>query len=244
MLDMKYFLLSFLLLTPILSAQYVCIHGLMGVPANLGYIQNALIDNGLDAISYGYSSKEKTLQEHGHDLALFLKKMATNHPNKPIFFVTHSMGAIVLRAAINDPDCPEEAKKGGVVQIAPPNQGCVLGRKYYNYRIVSWQLGDKAGKEVAIERCGFKHLGDFPPSMRILIIAGRYKWKHVEFRHPFNVRYNPLIKGDNDGLIRVKETYLETPHDHVIVEKGGHDSILQNEETIDHILTFFKNIMS
>ena len=232
------FLVLMLIFFEVLSAQVVCIHGFKGAPSDLHRIQTRLIENEFDVINYAYPSKDKKLLEHGHDLALFLQKVSSNRPGKPISFVAHSMGGLILRASLNDPACPEEAKKGYAVLIATPSQGCFFSRWYGSSRIGKWTLGPESGEEIASEQNRFEHLGQFPPKMKLLVIAGKIAWQNVSLAKPLKFRYNPIIRDDNDGLVRVVETHLSTPHKHIVIEGGGHDYILSMRETIDYVQLF------
>ncbi len=237
-MPMKYVLLASVFFIQSLLSQVVCIHGFMGAPSDLHRIQTRLIENGFDVVNYAYPSKEKKILEHGHDLAVFLQKLAKRRADMPISFVAHSMGGLVLRAALNDPLCPEEAKRGYAVQIATPNQGCFFSRWYGASRLGKWHLNSEAGKEFATDPNKFNHIGDFPPHVKVLVIAGKADWENTTLTKPRKFRYNPIIKDDNDGLVRVAETRLNTPHKHIVIPGAGHDYILSMKETIDYVHFF------
>lgn len=74
---------------------------------------------------------------------------------------------------------------------------------------------DKAGQELMTE-FDFEHLGQFPESLQVMVIAGNYS-------------LNFLIDGENDGTIAVSETVLSTPHRHEVI-KAGHKGILLNND--------------
>lgn len=163
-------------------------------------IEKAFKKNGWDASSWDYSSRDKTISEHGADLAKALAKKANEHPNEPISFVTHSMGGLVLRAALNHPDCPPEAKQGRAVLLSPPNKGALLGRKLSSLKLVQKVAGPRAGSELlTTENGGFDHLGEFPLSMEVLIIGG-------------SLLSHPILPEMSDGTVMVSEMALSTPY--------------------------------
>lgn len=195
----------------------VCIHGLFAGPWSMRYIENHFEEEGYQVINWGYPSLDRKIEEHAAYLVKELEKAALDKPGRPIHFIAHSLGCLVLRAAINRSDCPNEAKTGKVVLLAPPNQGASWGRFLEQYEIVKKVLKGEAGKQI-LRSSDFKFLGNFPPSMQVLVIAG-------------NWGFNPLIEGENDGTVGVSETYLDTPHEHIVIN-SGHKTILVSQKTL------------
>lgn len=222
-----YFVLLLLTLTISLQAneKLVTIHGIFGSAWNLKYLASPLEGEGMDVTYWGYPSRDKVITEHAEDLVLELQTIAQQNPGQPINFLTHSMGGLILRAAVNLPDCPPEALIGKAVLVAPPNQGAVWGRMVGELDIANKLGKDKAGKELMTEQ-DFEHLGQFPDSMQVMVIAG-------------NFSLNFLIPGENDGTVAVSETYLNTPHRHEVV-KAGHKGILISSEAAALIHSFFQ----
>lgn len=202
----------------------VLIHGFFGASWNLKYHEYMLKKHGLDTILWDYSSREKTIQMHAEDLVTFLQNEAVNHPGQPIHFVTHSMGGLVLRAAINHPKCPLEAKSGRAVLLSPPNQGAMWGRTIGEWKVVSALCQDKSGREL-LTQSNFDYLGEFPLSMQIKVIAGDHS-------------FNPFISVPNDGTVTVEETILNTPHEHETIHQEHH-SILLSKKANRLIYEFF-----
>ena len=106
---------------------------------------------------------------------------------------------LILRSAMQEKECPQIAKEGKAVLIAPPNQGSRFARAL-RQTLISPVLGKKAGYELMSKK-NFSHLGEFPKSLDVLIIAGTFG-------------FNPLIWEKNDGKVGVSETRLSTKHHH------------------------------
>lgn len=191
------------------------IHGFLGHPSTMHFLKKRLQKEGWEMINWKYPSRDRTIQEHAQKLVNNMQDWASKKPMRPLHFVAHSMGCLVLRAALNHPACPYEAKIGKAVLFAPPNQGTAWGRCLRYVPFVKKIAKDAAGKELMTEK-DFQHLGDFPSSVRVLVIAG-------------NAGFNPFISGENDGTIAVDETYLNTPHEHRIVD-ASHKSIVFNKK--------------
>lgn len=123
------------------DAPLVTIHGFLGAPWNLYYFTHHFEKLDMHVIPYGYESTEKKIEEHAQDLVECLQMIALESPGEPINFITHSMGGLVLRSAINKPNCPIEAKIGKAVLLGPPNQGAC----WQNFRAICNSKGDCEG---------------------------------------------------------------------------------------------------
>jgi len=173
---------------------------------NMSRIEKAFKKSGWEVINWDYPSRSKMIEDHGLDLVACLKEIAKKRPGKPIHFITHSLGGVIVRSALNHPDCPQEAKMGKAVLIAPPNQGAIFARKFKSFIFFRGMMGKHAGYEL-MHTPDFEHIGQFPSTKEVLVIAG-------------NLGFNPYIKESNDGKVAVKETFLSTPHMHCIVGAG------------------------
>lgn len=200
----KWILLFFFSLhTFFLTAQegtIVCIHGFMTTARSMKPIERTLKRTGFKTYSWEFPSRQRTIQEHACYLVQFLQEIACNCPEEPINFVTHSTGALILRAALNFPDCPEAAKCGKAVLLAPPNQGSKLARQFRNFTPLKYIVGPKMGWELMnYDLCAIQQFGYFPKTMEMYIVAGT-KGNTLFFCEP------------NDGFIALQETRLDTPY--------------------------------
>lgn len=207
--------------------QVVCIHGFLGWKAKMLPIAKALDSKGYKVRIWGYSSRSKRISEHAEDLVDYLIVLAEENPEVAISFVAHSLGALIIRSALNHPRCPSQAKWGRAVLFAPPNYGCEFGRWCKKWSMVRQGLGKFSGRELLeMEEKDFHQLGDFPSQMELLVIAGISK-------------INPLLKIPNDGLLGVDETRLKTPHNHVVIE-GDHNALLSARNAVQVTVDFFR----
>lgn len=166
----------------------VCIHGYMRTHHSMDDMATTFQKEGWHALQWSYKGTRARIQGHGANLALELQRIAKERPGQPISFITHSLGGLILRAAINDPNCPEEAKQGRAVLLACPNQGSAYGRKMGRITAVRDLLGRGAGVEL-LTQPHFDYLGQYPPTMEVLVIAG-----------------------SRDGKVKPHETNLSTYH--------------------------------
>lgn len=186
----------------------VCIHGFLRSKWNMVRIAHKFKTKDWQVVNWEYHSRKKTIEEHSNDLVEMLNELMIKHPNSRIYFVTHSMGALVLCGAFNHAKFPKEAFLGKIVLLAPPMQGSVMARRLYPYKIFRSIFGSYAGKELMTTRKdGFARLGEFPQNVPTMVIAG-------------TGGYNPFIQGKNDGKVGVEETRLTIPHIHRLVPHG------------------------
>lgn len=183
------------------------IHGFMVTPNAMLKLERTLLKAGLNVFPYKYDARNETIECHAIRLKERLKKMACSSPQEPINFVCHSIGGVVLRAALSLPDCPEEAKVGRAVLLAPPNQGSFLARKFRNVLPLRWVLGTKSGWELMYYTpSDMERLGQFPCTMQVLVIAGA-RGTRIAFQGRLN-----------DCYLAVEETRLNTPHALIVLD--------------------------
>lgn len=184
------------------SDTVIFVHGFLRTSKNMSALASSFKKDGWHVENWSYPSRQKYIEEHAKDLVHRLNQIAKTQPGKPISFVTHSMGGLVVRCALNQLDCPNEAKMGRAVLIAPPNRGSEFARSLYKYKLFRSILGNKSGNQLMTTPLdGFDRLGSFPEYMPVLVISG-------------TAGINPLISKGHDGKVGVNETHLSTPHFH------------------------------
>ena len=203
----------------------VCIHGFLGSTWNMCFLAKNLRKNQWDVDNWRYSSRENLISEHGAKLAQHLIKLAKKRPKKPIHFVAHSMGALVLLSALNHSLCPEEAKVGRIALVAPLLKGSSWARWLGQFSFFRWFLKDFSGKELTQET-NFDKFGTYPDSLeKILVITGK-------------ASINPFFEEENDGTLSIYETSLDQPHERFVVN-CGHKTILFSKKVCWLISNFF-----
>ena len=204
----------------------VCIHGFMGGQWSMRYIEKKLTRDGWDVVNWEYPSRQAFIRDHASHLVEELQSVVKQKPGKPVNFVVHSMGSLVLLSALNMPNCPEEAKQGEIVLITPPLQGASYGRWLNQFSLARSVAKDFSGAELLTKE-NFKDLGEYPQTIqRILVIAG-------------SLGFNPVIRGQNDGTVAVDETQMSRPHERVVIRRG-HKTIVFSPRVYKIISSFFK----
>ncbi|NGX44031.1 MAG: hypothetical protein K1060chlam3_00189 [Candidatus Anoxychlamydiales bacterium] len=201
----------------------VCVHGFFRTKLNMYFIEKSLKKENFEVYNWRYKSRDKYINEHAQDLVKELIEIAKKKPNEPINFVTHSMGGLVLRSAINHRECPIEAKMGKAILIAAPNKGSVVAQKLSSSRLARLFFKNKAGSEL-MEKKDFDDLGVFSPDMSVLQIVG-------------TLGISPWINEKNDGKVAVSETKLDGIYKQIDV-KASHSWICYSPTVIRHLKEF------
>ena len=235
---MKLFLLLSLLLVKLSflygeSASVVCVHGFMRSYTCMIPIGNTLQDEGYKVYLWNYPTRKKTIEGHAENLVKILNYIANQRPGVPIHFVTHSLGGVIVRAAVNHSDCPTEAKMGKAVLLAPPNRGSRLARFFRHILPIKWVFGDRVGQQLLnYSSEDMEKVGEFPHSMNVMVVAGSKS-------SPIS---SLLLRSPNDGKVTVDETRLKGPHDHRVLYVG-HSWIMKCRYTIEMTKEFFGGYM-
>ena len=103
------------------------IHG-WGVRAvSMDDLAYALADLEFTVFNYDYPSAERNIEEHSRIfLDLYRRTLRREHINRKVYFLTHSMGGILLRSAMAKMSEEECRKIEAIVMLGPPNQGSIL----------------------------------------------------------------------------------------------------------------------
>ncbi len=172
----------------------ILLHGLGRTPRMFHDLRPALEAEGRLVVALRYPSLTAGIEAHG----LWLNEVLDRHPRvAKVSFVTHSLGALVLRAALaRDPAWRARTALGPVVMLAPPNQGALIARRLDRWTPTRFILGPSFA-ELAEDK---PLPAALPEEVALGIIAGGCC---------DGEGYNPLLPGDDDGVVRVVETPLE-----------------------------------
>lgn len=179
------------------------LHGLGRTRRSLRVLRSALLAAGFEVGSLSCASTRAPLVRHVADLGAVLAGLAPRR----VSFVTHSLGAIVLRAALaRGGEWSTRLELGRAVLMAAPNQGSALSRRLAAHPLARhpfrWFAGPTA---IELGRAG-QQLP--PPPLPFALIAGARGTPKG---------WNPLLAGDDDGIVTVAETRLPGAADHLVV---------------------------
>lgn len=208
------------------SHKVYLIHGYCGIGTEMAYIESELKLANFETRIFKYHSLTKDIKAVANELAISIRGENVD----TIYFITHSMGALVVRALYEQIDNYNKLpiiKR--MVTIAPPNNGSPVADYLMQFQIVRDLAGpninylttkkfDNNKQNLAFANC------------EIGLIAGSFG----------NERgVNIFIKRDNDGVLIPTQTLTGREKD-VLFVKQSHVGILFNKEVAIQCIHFLK----
>lgn len=182
----------------------VLIHGMGRTRVSFGRMRRELADAGWRAARLSYPSTRRSIEEHARWLETVLEGMIEDGQALEVHFVTHSLGGIVVRAALaRNGAWRERLRVGGMVMLGPPNQGSSFAGRLAHLRAFRWLYGDTGVGLVPEEVRRIP-----PPDCPFLIVAGN---------RGSGRGWNPLLEGEDDGVVTVEETRMAGAAGHLVV---------------------------
>ncbi len=102
------------------QATVVLIHGWAVRASSLEPFARFLQRENFNVLNYDYPTSEKNIREHAE---IFMHKLRQEKISAPVYFLTHSMGGIILRHAIALMNESELNNIAAIVMLGPPNCG-------------------------------------------------------------------------------------------------------------------------
>lgn len=204
----------------------VLLHGLGRNRKSLNKLSLALQKDGHCAIQLDYPSTRRSLDAH---VSQVLEVLENLEGTQRVSFVTHSLGGIVARGVLASPDWPEHLTPGRVVMIAPPNQGAALARRIKEgMPLLFSAVVGPSGIQIA-EGVPYPE-----PRVPVMVIAGAPRQ---------GAGLNPLLDGEDDGVVMVAETKLSSMEEHLAVNEI-HTTIMNHPEAEAATLRFLRSCSS
>lgn len=218
--------LAALELEPCPADVVVMLHGLGRNRKSLSQLGDALEKAGHHAIRLDYPSTRRSLDNH---VAQVLEVLDHLEGAQRVSFVTHSLGGIIARGALASPNWPKNLAVGRIVMMAPPNQGAALAQMFQNVVPRAFKVATGPSGLAMAEGVPYPE-----PNVAVMVIAGR----------PRNgAGLNPLLKGEDDGVVLVEETKLSSMTEHVTVNEI-HTTIMNHPEAESATLRFLNHTSS
>lgn len=206
----------------------ISLHGLARKSSSMSKITKEFKKQNFIVWNETYPSTEKKIE----DLSPFVKKgldfCNTNNADE-IYFVTHSMGGILVRhyfQNFNDQVLLNKIK--AVVMLAPPNHGSEIVDAFKTKSWFKWFNGP-AGEQLGTDPNSLPNQLK-PIPLNIGIITGNSS------SDPW---FSYLFSGPNDGKVSVKSAKLKEMKGFLIVPRG-HTFIMDSDDVIKNIFNFFQ----
>jgi pimeloyl-ACP methyl ester carboxylesterase len=218
-------------LAPMAGRAVVVLHGLGRTRGSMEKLCQCLRQSGgFSVFNVSYPSTRRGIAEHAQSLAHVVENL---HGIDEISFVGHSMGNIVIRRYLFDQIDPatgrlRDPRFKRVVMLAPPNQGSELAAALAENGLFQVVEGIP-GRELGADWPKLETKLAIPP-LEFGIIAGGCGDAEG---------YNPMLPGDDDGIVTVASTRLATAADFVLLPVA-HSFIMSDETAIGHTLRFLQ----
>jgi alpha-beta hydrolase superfamily lysophospholipase len=203
----------------------VLLHGLARTKWSLWPVAREARRRGRTVHNLGYPSRSAPIEALAEDVGRHLQYIASSA--EPVDVVTHSMGGIVLRAAVaNGTVSPEALNR--VVMLAPPNHGSELADRFRDFTIYRFALGP-AGQQIGTGEHSVPRR--LPPApFEVGVIAGR---------RSSNALFGGWLGAESDGKVTVESARLDGMRDLVVVNRA-HTFIMWAPDVLEHIFGFLE----
>jgi hypothetical protein len=177
--------------------------------------------------NFGYNSMVDDLDSIGKQLYTDIKHSGID----TVSFVTHSMGALVVRSMLQysqkDDHFPLIFR---IVMISPPNGGAEIADFFATLKILEKILGPNV-EHMRTDSNSYANKLPIPYKSEVGIIIGMRGKKNG---------YNPFIQGDNDGYLTPQRTRLGIEKD-IAVLKSDHTTLTLNRIVCKLVVEFMKS---
>jgi len=224
-------------LPPMDGKAVVVLHGLGRSRSSMNAICNYLRNNGgYRIVNVEYPTTQYNVANHAKTI-----RRLVNHLDgvEQINFIAHSMGNIVIRHYLGDLERAEAGELsaadrramerfGRFVMLAPPNQGSQLAEIFANNLLFKQIAGD-AGQE----------LGRRWPEVEKRLAKPRFQFGIIAGGNG-KQGYNPILDGDNDGVISTDTAKLAGARDFIVVP-SMHSFIMDKVQVQKYALNFLRH---
>lgn len=203
----------------------ILIHGLSRSHYSMMKLEKFLELHDYKVVNQDYPSSKKSITEIANEeIPLMVNACLKYHPDN-IYFVTHSMGGVILRQYLQTHNMPKPTR---IVMLGPPNHGSPLAKLFHNNLLFKMIMGP-AGQELTTESTSLVNRLDPYLPYQVGIIAGDFSF------FPFAKLYSHEA---NDGKVTVSSTQLIKMNDFIVLPLS-HTFIMRSSVVEKQVLHFF-----
>ncbi len=204
----------------------ILLHGIVRTSRSMNKMQASLLADGYKVANWSYPSRKQSINVLAEEAIPDAIETCGDSSVQRINFVTHSMGAILVRYYLEN---HEIEGLGRVVMISPPNKGSELvdiWSDWPGFELINGPAGYQLGTD---ERSLPLQLG--PANFEVGIITGN---------NTTNPLFSLLIPGEDDGKVAVERARLEGMADFLVVPEA-HSFIMRDEAVIQQLTHFLEH---
>lgn len=182
-----------------------------------------LQDEGFFTVNESYASTTTPLRELIETVPP--PGIAKCEGRRPIHFVTHSMGGVIMRGYLAK---HQVEGLGRLVLLAPPNKGSELVDTLMQFPGFEW-LNGPAGPELSAD------IDSIPNT----ISDANAEFGVIAGDRSLNPLFSSFIPGDDDGKVSVESTKFDAMTDHIVID-ASHTFIMNSSEVKRQIIAFLR----
>ena len=187
-------------LEPMSGTAVIALHGILRSSKSWGEMQRILEPDGYTFINFDYPSTQRPISDFADQLQ---EMIATLDGIESIHLIGHSMGGLVVRRWCQQYSDPRMQR---LVMIGTPNSGAEIASMFKKNVLFQLIMGPSGQQLVADPE---EFISTLPlPSMEFAVIAGAKGTPDG---------FNPLIPGDDDGVVTVQSARLPGAVDYLAV---------------------------
>jgi hypothetical protein len=207
-----------------MTSSLILLHGLGRTRWSLWPVAREAVRRGYQVHNLGYPSRRAPIERLAEDIGRRIVDLAAGGT---VDVVTHSMGGIVLRAAVAAGVLPEMTVRR-VVMLAPPNHGSELADRLRDYRVYRLATGP-AGQQIGTGDDSVPRRLP-PPPFELGIVAGRRSG---------NPLFARVLGVESDGKVTVSSTRVDGMRDLIVVDRT-HTFIMWAPDVLAHTFAFLE----
>lgn len=202
-------------LAPMTGTAVIALHGILRSSHVWCDMEKAMEQDGVTFIRLEYPSTQKPISEFATQLQSVIHSL---EGIEEIHLVAHSLGGLVVRKWCQD---YSDSRVRRLVMIGTPNSGAEMADMLHKNWIYRGVYGP-SGQQLGADPQGF--IRELPrPTMEFAVIAGGKGTPDG---------FNPLIPGDDDGIVTLKSARLPGAVDSITI-RGLHSFQPWNPEVIE-----------
>jgi pimeloyl-ACP methyl ester carboxylesterase len=218
-------------LPPMQGKAVVVLHGLARSRKPMTKLCEYLEQGGYTVFNVGYASTRASIADHAKALAKIIENL---DGIDQISFVGQSMGNIVIRHYLADQTDQTAGRRPDpriqrFVMLGPPNHGSIAATSFSDSKLVKTVLGEPS-QELGREWVWLESDLVTPQCEFGIIAGGRGDERG----------FNPMLPGDNDGVVTVASARLAGARDFVLVPVF-HSFLPTSRTVMQDTLSFLQN---